>query len=68
MATVQILNFKKYTKAIGLLYEMGGLFRTKPTRQIGIGPYQRAVLRYAGCLPPSEEASQKSGDVPGRFG
>ncbi len=45
------LRHQEYTKAIGLLHEMGGMFRTKPTRQLVIGPYQIAVLRQAGCLP-----------------
>ena len=31
MATVQIPDEKKYVKAIGLLYEMGGGFSTRPT-------------------------------------
>ena len=31
MATIQIRDKKKYAKAIGLLFEMGGTFRTQPT-------------------------------------
>ena len=51
MATIQIRDEKKYTKAIGLLFEMGGMFRTKPTRQLVVGPFQLQVLRQAGLLP-----------------
>jgi hypothetical protein len=50
MATVQILDETKYRKALGLLYEMGGIFRTKPTQQFVIGPAQIQALRQAGLL------------------
>jgi hypothetical protein len=33
-ATVQVRDPKKYAKAIGLPYEMGGIFRIKPARQL----------------------------------
>ena len=69
MATVQILDEKKYTKAIGLLYEMGGTFRSKPTNQLVIGPFQMAVLRKAGCLPETNGAKKrgKKATEPGPF-
>src|SRR5438552_2883615 len=56
MATIQIRDEKKYAKAIGLLYEMGGLFRTKPTRQLVIGPFQLQVLQQAGLVPHANGA------------
>ena len=59
MATVQIKDEKKYVKAIGLLYEMGGLFRTKPTRQIVVGPYQLQVLRKAGLVSQLNGAQKR---------
>ena len=59
MATVQILDEKKYSKAIGLLYEMGGIFRTKPTRQIILGPFQLEVLRQAGLVPKANGAKKR---------
>jgi hypothetical protein len=52
MPTVQIPNEKKYTRAIGLLLEMGGVFRTKPTRQLVVGPGQLQVLQAAGLVAP----------------
>jgi hypothetical protein len=50
MPTVQIADDKKYGKAIGLLLEMGGIFRTKPTRQLVIGPAQLQTLQMAGLV------------------
>jgi hypothetical protein len=58
MPTVQITDERKYVKAIGLLMEMGGIFRTKPTRQLVIGPGQLQVLQAAG-LVPKENGSRK---------
>ncbi len=60
MATIQIKDHKKYAKAIGLLYEMGGLFHTKPTRQIVVGPYQLQVLRQAGLVPQANGAKKRA--------
>jgi hypothetical protein len=48
-----------------------GLFRTKPRRQLVVGPYQMAVLRKAGCLPQitgAKERGNKFGDVSSRRG
>jgi hypothetical protein len=59
VATVQILDDKKYRKAIGLLYDMGGIFRTKPTRQLVVGPYQLQVLRAAGVLAETGGAKKR---------
>jgi hypothetical protein len=60
MPTVQIRNEKKYAKAIGLLLEMGGIFRTKPVRQLVIGPGQLQVLRAAGVVPKANGASKRA--------
>jgi hypothetical protein len=59
MPTVQILNEKKYAKAIGLLHEMGGIFRTKPVRQLVIGPGQLQVLQAAGVVPKGKGARKR---------
>ena len=56
MPTVQIADDKKYGKAILLLIEMGGIFRTKPTRQLVIGPGQIQALQAAGLLPKANGA------------
>lgn len=50
MATVQINDEKKYTRAIGLLHETGRMFRTKPTRQLVVDPIQLQVLHDAGLI------------------
>ena len=59
MATIQIRDEKKYTKAIGLLFEMGGMFHTKPTRQLVVGPFQLQVLREAGLIPHANGAKKR---------
>ena len=59
MASVQILDEKKYVKAIGLLYEMGGMFRTKPVRQLVVGPFQLQVLQQAGLVPKTNGAKKR---------
>jgi hypothetical protein len=56
MATIQIRD--EYTKAIGLLYEMGGMFRTKPTRPLVVGPVQLQVLQQAGLIPHANGAKK----------
>ena len=50
MPTVQIADDKKHAKAIGLLLQMGGIFRTKPTRQLVVGPAQLQALQDAGLV------------------
>lgn len=60
MATIQIKDEKKYARAIGLLYEMGGLFHTRPIRQIVVGPAQLEALRQAG-LVAHVNGAKKSG-------
>lgn len=60
MPTVQILDEKKYAKAIGLLlYEIGGIFRTKPVRQLVIGPGQLQALQAAGLVPKTNGARKR---------
>ena len=56
---VQFTDDKKYDKAIGLLYEMGGIFRTKPTRQLVIGPAQLQALRQAGLVSEVNGAKKR---------
>ena len=57
--TVQISDDKKYGKAIGLLLEMGGIFRTKPMRQLVIGPAQLQALQGAGLVPKANGARKR---------
>ena len=45
---MQITDEKKYVKAIGLLHEMGGMFSTRPTRQLVLSPFQVQALQKAG--------------------
>jgi hypothetical protein len=59
MPTVQITDEKKYTKAIGVLIRMGGIFRTKPFRQFVIGPAQLLALRQAGLVPKTNGAKKR---------
>lgn len=59
MPTVQIADDKQYGKAISLLLEMGGLFRTKPMRQLVIGPAQLQALRVAGLVPKANGARKR---------
>jgi hypothetical protein len=59
MPTIQIADDKKYGRAIGLLLELGGIFRTKPTRQLVIGPAQLQALRAAGLVSRAEGARKR---------
>lgn len=59
MASIQILDEQKYAKAIGMLHEMGGMFRTKPVRQLVVGPYQLQVLQHAGLIPKPNGAKKR---------
>jgi hypothetical protein len=59
MPTVTIADDKKYGRAIGLLLEMGGVFRTKPMRQLVVGPAQLQALRVAGLVPKGNEARKR---------
>jgi hypothetical protein len=59
MPTVQITDEKKYAKALGLLYDMGGIFRTKPPQQLVIGPAQFQALQEAGLVPKANGARKR---------
>ena len=59
MPTVEIADDKKYGKAIWLLIEMGGIFRTKPTRQLVVGPAQLQALQAAGLVPKTNGARKR---------
>jgi hypothetical protein len=48
MATVEITDEKKYGKALSMLiYEIGGLFCTKPVRRLVVNPG-----RFKSCSRP----------------
>jgi hypothetical protein len=66
MPSVEVPDEKQYAKAIGLLIELGGFFRTRPTRQLVIGPAQFIALRQAGLVPKTTGAKKrrKANDVP----
>jgi len=59
MPTVKIANDKKYGQAIALLLEMGGIFRTKPKRQLVIGPGQLHALQSAGLVSKANGAPKR---------
>jgi hypothetical protein len=59
MPTIQITDEKKYARAIGLLHELGGIFRTKPVRQLVIGPGQLRVLQAAGVVAKANGATKR---------
>ena len=60
MPTVEFADDKKYGKAIALLlYEIGGIFRTKPVRQLVIGPGQLQALQAAGLVPKTNGARKR---------
>ena len=58
MAEVQILDDRKYGKALRLLLSMGGMFRSKPTRTLVIGPVQLQALVDAGLVQPNGKEVQ----------
>jgi hypothetical protein len=53
MLAVQIVDNTKYEKALGLLYRMGGMFRTRPTHVLLIGETQYRALVQAGLVEPN---------------
>jgi hypothetical protein len=59
MPTVEFTDNKKYGKAIWLLIEMGGIFRTKPPRQLVVGPAQLQALQQAGLAPKADGAKKR---------
>jgi hypothetical protein len=60
MPRVQILDDKKYGKALHLLLSMGGMFWSRPTRTLVIGPGQLQALVDAGLVEPNGK------EAPGR--
>jgi hypothetical protein len=50
---VQIPNNKKYAKALEILYQLGGMFRTRPTHVLVVGPAQLHALAKAGLVQPN---------------
>ena len=63
MPTVQLPDDETHAKALGLLIRMGGIFRTKPVRQLVIGPAQLLALQQAG-LVPKKNGAKKRGKKP----
>jgi hypothetical protein len=60
MTTVQILDDKKYGKAVWILtYKVGGMFRTMPVRQLVIDPVQLRALQEAGLVPNTNGARKR---------
>jgi hypothetical protein len=59
MPTVEIPDEKKYTKAIGLLLQMGGFFWTRPTRRLVVHPGQLQALQAAGLVPKENGARKR---------
>lgn len=53
MPEVHIPDDLKYERALGLLYRMGGLFRTRPTHVLVIGETQYRALVDAGLVEPN---------------
>jgi hypothetical protein len=53
MPEFQILDDTKYGKALRLLLSMVGMFRSKPTRTLVIGPAQCQALVDAGLVEPN---------------
>ena len=60
MPTVQFADNKKYGKALAMLiYEIGGIFWTKPVRRLVIGPGQLQALQTAGLVPKANGARKR---------
>ena len=61
MPEVQIHDDTKYERALGLLYRMGGLFRTKPTHVLVVGGTQYQALVDAGLVEPNGTEARRRG-------
>jgi hypothetical protein len=59
MPTVEFTDNTKFGKAIWLLIELGGTFRTKPPRQLVVGPAQLQALQQAGLAPKTDGAKKR---------
>jgi hypothetical protein len=64
MPIVTFADNKKYGKAIGLLLELGGMFRTLAPRRLVIGPNQLQVLQTAGLVPKTNGARKRGPKKP----
>jgi hypothetical protein len=61
MPVVEIPDNKKYEKALGMLYRMGGMFRTRPTHVLVIGPAAYRALVEAGLVEPDGKEARRRG-------
>jgi hypothetical protein len=61
MPEVQILDDAKYGKALRLLISMGGMFRSKPTRTLVVGPGQCQALVEAGLVADNGKEARDRG-------
>lgn len=61
MPKVQILDDGKYGKALGLLLSMGGMFWSRSTRTLIIGPVQLQALVDAGLVKPNGKEARGRG-------
>jgi hypothetical protein len=61
MLEVQIVNDRKYEKALVLLYSLGGMFRTRPFHKLVIGPVQHQALIDAGLVEANGEEPRGRG-------
>jgi len=59
MLTVELFDNKTYGRAIRLLLDMGGIFRTKPPRQLVVGPAQFQALKQAGLVPKANGGKKR---------
>lgn len=60
MPTLQLTDDEKYGKAVWLLlYEIGGTFRSKPVRQLVVGPDQLQAMQAASLVPITNGAKKR---------
>ncbi len=57
---VHIPDNNKYAKALDILYQMGGLFRTRPTHVLVVGPAQFQALANAGLVGPNGQKQNRA--------
>jgi hypothetical protein len=58
---VQLPTTEKYGEASLLLYRLGGIFWTRPTRKLVIGPVQHEALVRAGLVKPQQPKAKGRG-------
>ncbi|MCI0458534.1 MAG: hypothetical protein L0Z62_16345 [Gemmataceae bacterium] len=61
MPEIQILDNKKYAKALGMLHRMGGLFWSFDFHRLKIGPAAYQALVAAGLVEPDRTKTSKDG-------